>query len=89
MARPIRINYASTGVKQWIPLNCNITPFEVSFETEGGTATVEATIDDVNDSSITPVATTVTSPLARPVTAIRCNLAAGTTIFKVLQSGIK
>ena len=87
MAKPIRIPYGSTGTKSWIPLDRNITPFEVAFETEGGTATVEATIDDIQDTSITPIATTVTSPLTQPATAIRCDLTVGTTIFKILQAG--
>ena len=89
MARPIRIFYATTGAKPPVKLNHHITPFEVAFETEGGTATVEATIDDITDTSITPVWTTVTRPLAQPAVAIRCNLTIGTTTFKILQAGIK
>ena len=89
MARPIRIFYGSTGVKPAVKLNYHITPFEVAFQTEGGTATVEATIDDVTDTSITPAWTTVTSPLTEPAVAIRCNLTIGTTTFKILQAGVK
>lgn len=93
MAKPIRIEYDTTGVKGWIPLNTHIAPFEVSFGTEGGTSTVEVTIDDVQDGDITPVAITVADSAALrligPVTAIRCNLTIGTTVFKVLQAGIR
>lgn len=89
MARPIRIDYGSTGIKPWIKLNYHITPFSVAFETEGGTVTVETTLDDVDDPAITPVATAATSPLTSPVVAIRCNVTLGTTTFKLLQAGVK
>jgi len=89
--KPIRITYTTTGAKSWIPLNPYISPFSVSCFTENGTAgNIEYTVDDLQDSNITPaVAGTVTSNLLSvPATGVRINVNVAPLTFKVLQSGI-
>lgn len=98
--RPISKSYTSTGAKEWIPLDHYQTPFSVSYHVDVGTATytVEATLDDVQDADVTPVAYTITSStssdtvaaLTAPVRAIRVNIAAytsGGVAFKIIQAG--
>ena len=88
--KPIRATYATTGAQAWIPLDHYQCPFEVSCFTEGGTAgNIEFTVDDLQDSSITPAsAGTVSSNLlTTPATGVRLNVTTAPVTFKVLQSG--
>lgn len=90
MAKPIRKTYTGTGAQAWIPVDHNIEVFNVSCFTEGGTAgAIEYTVDDLQDSSITPVvAGTVTSNnLTIPATGVRLTVTTAPVTFKVLQSG--
>lgn len=90
MAAPIRITYTTTGTKAWIPLNPALTPFSVSCFTENGTATsIDYTVDDIQDASITPaVAGTVSSNLLSvPATAVRVVVSVAPLTIKVLQAG--
>lgn len=101
---PVSITYAAsaTGAQTGIGLDWRVTPFSVSYdvikETGGGTmsVTIETTLDNVNDSSITPVWTAVGSALTAttrgtltaPVQFIRLTVGSlsGTAVtFKLLQ----
>lgn len=89
--KPIRVTYTGTGAQAWIPLNPHISPFEVSCFTEGGTAgNIDYTVDDLQDSSITPAAAGQVSSnvLKTPATGVRLNVTTAPVTFKVLQSGI-
>jgi len=85
----------------WIPLNFQVTPFNYSYQVDIGTATftVEGTLDNTQDSSLTPTPFTVqssgsadvTGSATAPVTAVRVKVTAftsGTITFRVLQAGI-
>lgn len=85
----------------WIPLNVQITPFSYSYQVDIGTATftVEGTLDNTQDNSITPTPFTVqssgsadvTGAATAPVMAVRVKVTAftsGTITFRVLQAGI-
>lgn len=88
--KPQRITYTGTGAQAWIPLNHLITPFSVSCFSENGTAgNMEYTVDDLQDSTITPaVAGTVSSNLlTTPATGVRINVTVAPLTFKVLQAG--
>lgn len=91
--KPIRQEHTTTGAKSWIPLDPHISPFEVSCFAENGTSTFEYTVDDIQNTNITPVvAGTVSSNLLNvPATAVRINIsvAGAPTIFKVLQAGLR
>lgn len=99
---PISITYDTTGTKDGIMLDWRVTPFQVSYDviknTGGGSlsVTVETTLDNIMDPSITPVWTAVGSALTAttrgtltaPVQAIRFNIGtlSGTTVtLKLLQ----
>lgn len=95
----------ATGAQDYILLDPYISPFSVNsyIEIPGGTTaslTVHTTIDDVQDTSVTPVwvadATygTVTSSkgasYALPITAVRVtvgSISGGPVYFTVLQAG--
>ena len=99
---PRTITYDTTGVKDPLNLDWRIVPFSAHIgvvkNTGGGTLslTLEGTLDDVNDASITPVwfslgaAITATGlvALTAPIQFIRANIATltGTTVtLKTLQ----
>lgn len=88
--KPISVAYTSTGAQPWVPLDHSKTPFAVSCFTAGGTAgTIEFTVDDLQDPSITPVAAGTVSGnyLPVPATGVRLNVLAAPITFKVLQAG--
>ena len=85
----------------WIPLDHYQTPFSVTFHVDIGTATfsVQGTLDDVQDNTITPSAYTVQASgtsdvvgaITSPTKAVRLSITAFTTgdiVFKVMQAGI-
>lgn len=101
---PISITYnaSTTGTQTAFMLDWRVAPFSVSYDvikvTGGGTlsVTIETTLDNIMDPSVTPVWTAVGSALTAttrgtltaPVQAIRCNIGTltGTALtFKVLQ----
>lgn len=84
----------------WIPLDVHADYFAYSYQVVIGTATftVEGTLDNVQDTSITPVAITVQSSgsssvngsSVAPTRAVRVKVTSytsGTVVFKVLQAG--
>ena len=102
--QPVSITYAAstTGAQTPIAMDWRIVPFSLSYDvikvTGGGTlsATVQTTLDNVNDSTITPVWTDVGSALTAttrgtltaPVQFIRLTLTTTTgtdVVFKLLQ----
>lgn len=103
--QPIIITYPSnaTGAQTAIGLDWRISPFSVSYDvikdTGGGTmsVTVETTLDNVNDSTITPVWTATGSALTAstratftsPIQFIRLNIGSlsGTTVTLHLLQG--
>jgi len=107
MANPISITYeaSSSGAQTAIALDWRVNPFDVSYDviktTGGGTlsVTIETTLDNVNDSSVTPVwsalgsalTTTTRGSLTAPVQFIRLNfgtLTGTTCTFKLLQGDL-
>lgn len=105
MRKTNTLTTSGAGTSAWLPLDNNIIDFQVAlFLDVTGTVsiTVEATLDDVQDSTVTPVAFSVPitalvaatadqiGTLTMPVKAIRLNQAsgAGSSILKVLQQGI-
>lgn len=107
MANPISITYAAntSGAQTAIALDWRISPFSVSYDviktTGGGTlsVTIETTLDNVNDASITPVwsdlgsalTATTRGSLTAPVQFIRVNfgtLTGTTCTFKLLQGDL-
>lgn len=100
--QPISVTYASdaTGEQAAIGLDWRIVPFSASYliSYDGGatgSVTVESTLDDVNDSAISPVwvassaiTDTALATLTAPVQFVRVNigsLSGGTLTFKLLQ----
>lgn len=90
---------------RWLPLDNDIAVFNVGlFVDVTGTvsATIEGTLDDVQDPTVTPVAFSLpiaalvgltadqVATLTMPVKAIRINQAsgAGTILLKALQQGV-
>ena len=85
----------------WIPLNTYNIPFEYSYQVDIGTATfqVEATLDNVQDSTTTPVVgatveasgtSDVASSSTATARAVRVNVTAftsGNITFNLLQAG--
>ncbi len=99
---PVSITYDTTGAKDAIMLDWRIAPFTLSYDviknTGGGnlSVTIETTLDNIMDASVTPVWTAVGSALTAttrgtltaPVQAIRANIGtlSGTTVtLKLLQ----
>lgn len=99
---PVSITYTTTGAKDGIMLDWRIAPFSVSYavikETGGGTlsATIEVTLDNIMDPTITPVwfalgsalTATTLAALTAPVQAVRLNIdtLSGTNVtLKLLQ----
>ncbi len=88
--KPNRITYTTTGTKAWIPVDRNKTPFALSAYTENGTVTsLEFTVDDLQDASITPVAagTLIAGAFTTPCTGIRVTVATAPLTLKILQAG--
>jgi hypothetical protein len=61
MKSPIYVTQDSAGVSRWVPLDYKQVPFNVGLgvKLSAGanlTYTIEHTFDDIQDSSITPVA---------------------------------
>ena len=84
----------------WIPLDHYVNPFQYTYSVNIGTATftVEGTLSDIQDSSVTPVTFTVEASGSSDVTsnktaicrAIRCKVTAytsGNLEFLVMQPG--
>ncbi len=95
--------YASIGPSAWVPLDTYRTPFSISCSaviSGSPTYNVEYTMDDVQNSAITPTvysnllitgATANTnSATTVPVTAVRANVTGGTgsVALTVIQSGL-
>lgn len=88
--KPIRVTYATTGAKAWIPVDRNKTPFALSVYTENGTVmSLEFTVDDLQDPSITPIAagTLTAGAFTTPCTGIRVTVATAPLTLKILQAG--
>jgi hypothetical protein len=104
---PIRVVYAAsaTGAQEALSIDWrDQVPSGYSFEVQfnsgaSGSVTIESTLDDINDSTITPdwitetVAITADTRgiIAHPVTAVRVNigsLAGGTLTFKLLGGSL-
>ena len=99
--RPQQLTLTATGTSAWVPLDFKQVPFNLGLQVvkNSGTATftVEYTMDDVWDSTVTPTAfasaisgstANTTNNIAFPVRAVRLNITAGTTpnvTFTVLQ----
>lgn len=98
--RPQVITKTGTGSTAWIPLDYTQSPFNIGFGvTVTGTVnyTVEHTFDDVQDSTITPIAfshstaanqtTNQDGNYAFPVRAVRVtvNSGSGTAKLTILQ----
>ena len=101
--RPIQISKTGTGTTTWVPLNYCDPSFLVGLGlTVSGTITtdVEHTFDNVQDSTVTPIAfkhSTLTAKNANadgnyvvPVRAIRLNNTAGTgtSTLTIIQGGM-
>lgn len=99
-AGAITVGWVATLETAWIPLDHYQAPFNYSYQVDITTATftVEGTLDDVQDSSITPLPFTVqasgTVDIANssivPSRAVRVKITSwtsGTVTFKVLQAG--
>jgi len=84
----------------WLPLNTYAQPFNYSYFVDIGVATytLEGTLDNVQDSTVTPVAFTVQSSATGdsvgsstvPVRAVRVKVTSytsGTIVFKIMQAG--
>lgn len=99
------ISQTGAGQSRWLPLDNNISVFSVGlFVDVTGTvaATIEGTLDDIQDPTVTPVAFSLpiaalvgltadqVATLEMPVKALRINQAsgAGTTALKALQQGV-
>ena len=88
--KPNRITYTTTGAKDWVPVDRNKAPFALSVYTENGAATsLEFTVDDLQDASITPVAagTLTNGAFTIPCTGIRVTVATAPLTLKILQAG--
>jgi hypothetical protein len=100
--RPQVVTKAASGTTAWIPVDMYQTPFNLSFAVvlTGATLTysVEYTLDDVYDSTITPTAfahadvaaetTSQSGNIAFPVRAVRLNITAytaGSATMTILQ----
>jgi len=100
--RPQVITQSSAGTTAWIPLDYKQAPFNVGLAVTlgGGTMTysVEHTLDDIYDTTITPTAFTHSSIAAQtaqldgnyafPIRAVRLNVTAwtsGTATLTILQ----
>ena len=105
MSRPIRLTVTATGATAAIPLNTQVTPFNATVAitlvgASTGTFTVQHTVDDIFDASVTPVwldhsdiasdTANVAGNYAFPVTAVRLSVAAlsGSLKFTVIQAGV-
>jgi hypothetical protein len=101
-AQSISVGSATTSA--WIPLDTNKCPFNIGFGVTIGSATltykVQHTFDNVQDSTVTPVAfdhpdvtgetTNQDGNYAFPVRAIRLNVTAytsGTAVLTLIQAG--
>lgn len=101
----ITIGTTNALTTPWVPMNLYQTPFNVSFsvsfKSATATITVQHTLEDIQDSTITPnvfnhevVVTKTTSQdhnYAFPIRAIRMDVTgftAGTLEFSILQSGV-
>jgi hypothetical protein len=100
--QPISVTYPAnaTGSQTPVSLDWRIVPFSVAYGisfdgSATGSVTVDTTLDNVNDASITPVwiassaiTTTSFAALTSPAQFIRVtvtSLSGGTLTFKVLQ----
>ena len=99
------LSQTGAGSTRWLPLGNDVVNFLVGLSVEvTGTvsSTVEGTLDDIQDSTVTPVAFNLPiaalvgltasqiGTLTMPVRAIRITQASGsgTTLLKSLQQGI-
>lgn len=95
--------YASIGASAWVPMDTYRTPFSISCSaviSGSPTYNVEYTLDDVQNTAITPTAYSdflVTGATANtnsattiPVTAVRVNITSGSgsVTLTVIQSGL-
>ena len=100
------LSQTGAGQSRWLPLDNDINVFNTTlFVDVTGTvvATIEGTLDDIQDPTVTPVAfslpiaalvglsTDQVANLTVPMKAIRINQASGsgTTLLKSLQQGLK
>ncbi|MDD4995780.1 MAG: hypothetical protein PHW53_04955 [Patescibacteria group bacterium] len=99
-AGAVTVGWVATLETPWIPLNRYKTPFSYSYQADIGAATylLEGTLDNVQDSSITPLAFTLVASgtvdiaggLTVPAEAVRLKVTAwtsGTIVFKIMQAG--
>jgi hypothetical protein len=100
--RPNYATYTTTGAKETIPVDWYISNFQITLGVEilsgACTYTVEFTVSDIYDSTITPVwfshpsltsqTTSNVSNLAFPVRGVRLNISSitGSTRFAVLAA---
>lgn len=102
-SNPIRVVYpaSATGAQEALAIDWRDSPEALAFEVQfnagaSGSVTVESTLDNINDTTITPdwmaetaaITGDTRGVIASPVQAIRLNvssLAGGTITFKVLQ----
>lgn len=99
------ISQTGAGQSRWLPMDNSISVFNIGlFVDVTGTvaATIEGTLDDVQNPTVTPVAFSLpiaalvgltadqVATLVMPVRAIRINQASGsgTTAVKALQQGL-
>jgi hypothetical protein len=102
-AGAVTAGIVSTFETRWFPINHHISPVSYAYQVVIGTATftVEGTLDNVFDNSITPVVTTtpvqasgsssVSGVSIIPVVAIRVKVTAytsGTITLRLLQAGV-
>lgn len=98
--RPQTLSLAGVGTSEWIPVDYRVAPFSLGIQvvTTGTiTYTVEVTLDDVFDSTITPTAfaltdftgqtSSKTGGYSYPVFAVRIKNTVGTgaTAITILQ----
>jgi len=104
-AGAVTAGIVSTFESAWIPLNIHVIHFNYSYQIiPSGTATftLEGTLDNIFDTSITPVTTTtavqasgsaaVSNVKVIPIFALRLKVTAytsGTITLKVLQAGLE
>lgn len=102
--RPTSVTVSSTGSSAWIPVDYRQAPFNLGIQVDvsgGATLTwvVETTMDNIYDSSITPMASTDISGslstgtgdesggITTPCRAVRlnCTITSGTATMTVIQ----
>jgi hypothetical protein len=100
-ANAVTVGVLGTAELPWIPLDLYRNPFSVAYQVDIGTATyrVESTLDDVQNTAITPAASATLIPstsvdasgnsdvVAKAIRLVVTAFTSGDILFRVAQAG--